>query len=724
MWHGKDTRLAKKCSPHQQNHIKLKTKSKERKMNTKSKLPWWKEEGLIKAGGWHPLNARLRNNANNPENEEELYEWEHSEERVLRLKELGINLVIGQFDRGLGDSDEAEEHEKAKKLVELCHKHGIKHGAYMANTIYFESVMKDYPDCEDWVVHTHDNRFVHYGGEQTFRWVGCFNSPGWRDRTKRHIKKAIEYVKTDLLHFDNLAVWPEPDSCHCKYCQEKFRKFLYEKYPTEKEQKSRFGFPGFENFRAPNFYIRFLNPWDFDRIRNPLMQDWIEFRCQTVTDYIREMSKYAKSLNPGIAIDSNGQSVWGANQAFLHGINQTQQAAHVDIVCEENPDWKEDSEPDAIPKVTHKMRGMNLMRQLGKLVFTSYKNEEELAFNMAFCGCPGISPHWGYAEPRKGELKEAQAGVIPLLNHLKNNKDLYLGATPMAKIAVWRNQRSLAWSSFDTHLSACVMEHILYKRRIPFCIIQDESFKGKNLAKYDLLILPNVEYICDEQIDAINKFVEEGGSVLITENSGVYKENGRARRKSAFSDMFGESFSASARGLEETANFDPNKQFASKQESGASATSICGQGKCAYLGKIAYKHKPRTFKTGHNVHYDTIDSRYWKDPYNVDEILDLIEWLKPDYKPVKIFGQPEARMDWIKFRNGDEGCQILRCGELDSTADLRFAVLSEKDPKNALLYLPENDEPVPLEWTKTGKKFETCLRHVARLAVVKYGALS
>lgn len=691
-------------------------------MPGKTQLPWW-SEGLSIAGGWHPLNARLRNNVNIPKNEEELYEWEHSEERVLRLKELGINLVVGQFDRGFGDSDEAEEHERAGKFAGLCHKHGLKHGAYMANTIYYESVMKDYPDCEDWVVHTHDNRFVHYGGEQTFRWVGCFNSPGWRDRTKRHVKKAIEYIKTDFLHFDNLAVWPEPDSCHCKYCQEKFRKYLKERYPTEKQQKSRFGITGFETFRAPNFYLRFQPPWDFDRYRNPLIQDWIEFRCWTVTDYIREMSEYARSLNSGIAIECNGQSLFGINQALIHGINQTQQAAYVDVVCEENPDWREDDDKGAVPKVTCKMRGMKLMRQLGKSVFTAYHDEESLAFNLSFCGNPGINQSWGYAEPRKGELKDPQRGVMPLLKQFKNNKDLYCQVSPLARIAVWRNQKSLAFINFDTHLSSCVMEHILFSRRIPFTIIQDEFINEEGLKNLDLLILPDVEYVSDEQVKMIEFFVENGGSVLITENSGIFNGEGRKRAVPVFASMFGNNFSDGGGNLSETANFDPNKQFEMNPKSGISSTAVYGKGRCAYLSEIEYKYHPRTFKTGHNIHYDSIDSRYWKDPYNVEEILDMTSWLKPDYEPVKIYGHPEARYDWVKFRDGDEGCLIIRCGELNSEVDMRFSAIGEKAPENAFVYLPEKEAPVKLEWEKNGKYFETCLRNVGRHAVVKYKVL-
>src|SRR5206468_6668480 len=173
--------------------------------------------------------------------------------------------------------DQAEDVERARLLADLCHRHGLRHGSYLANTVYFESMLKQHPECEDWVTKAYDGRMVYYGGEQTWRWVACFNSPGWRARMKRQIDMAIGHVKSDWLHFDNLAVWPEPDSCHCRHCQLAFKEFLGSRYSTADAQRRRFGFAGLESFRAPNWYLRFNKPWDFDRIRNPLMQDWIDF---------------------------------------------------------------------------------------------------------------------------------------------------------------------------------------------------------------------------------------------------------------------------------------------------------------------------------------------------------------------------------------------------------------------------------------------------------------
>ncbi|MCM8769643.1 MAG: beta-galactosidase [Candidatus Omnitrophica bacterium] len=692
---------------------------RERSARPESKLVWWKKHGLLVAGGWHPLTGRIRAGGQ-PENLEEEYDWEYTEEHIRRLKELGITLLVSQFDRGLGDTDQAEDQERAKKQAELCHQYGIRHGCYLANTVYFESVMKDYPDCEDWVTKTYDGRFVHYGGEQSWRWVACFNSPGWRKRMKRQIKKAVTEVKTDLLHFDNLGVWPEPDSCHCHYCQDAFRKFLLKKYPDPASQKKRFGFTGFDTFRAPNFYLRFIQPWDLDRFHNPLMQEWLLFRCWTVTDYIREMSQYARFLNPEIAIDSNGQSIRGVNQALLHGTDHARQAAWVDIVWEENPDYRPDDDPRAIYPVTHKFRGMNLFRHLGKPVITAYRDEESLAFNLTFSGHPGINTRWGYAEPGRKPLSEVQPGVKELLSFYRGHVLLYTTAQTAATIAIWRSRLSLSFVSTWTHLSVCVLEQLLFNQRWPFSIIEDDYLTEEQLRNYRLLILPNCEFVSDEQVKVIIEFVRRGGRLLLTERTGEFNCWGRRRVTFAFQALFEQGGAVSSSKLVETASFDPHTQRRTNFEFGQPLFSTCGQGRAVYLPLIHYVHPPRTFRSRYNVHYDGIDSRYWKEPYNAGEISDAILWLigEPEFR---IFGFPEVRVEYLKWEDGFFGLSLIRCGQIAGPVRIPLAIKSNVCPKDGVFFAPEKAEEETLTWKEVSAGWwETLLPEVSRHALVRW----
>jgi len=691
-------------------------------MTTEASKPWWHTNGLLKAGGWHPYTGRMRRGIQ-PEDAEEQYEWEYTEEHILRLKELGVRLLVGQFDRGLGETDQAPHQDKAKLQAELCHKHGIYHGVYMANTVYFESMLKDHPDCEDWVVHTHDGRLSHYGGLQTFRWVACFNSPGWRQHMKEQVQKAIEYVGTDLLHWDNLGVWPEPDSCHCQHCQAAFRRYLQQRYPTAEEQTRRFGFAAgdFSTFRAPNYYLRFIQPWEVDHYDNPLHQDWIEFRMWTVTDYIRDMMEYARSLKPDIGADSNGQSIFGMNQAFIHGIDQDEQARHVDIICDECPDTRPDDEPGAIYPATVRFRGLKFHRRYGRPIFTAFNGEERLAFNMTFGGHPGINNRWGYAEPGKAPLRPPQPGVWELLEHYRRHENLYLDAVPLGRIAVWRGKKSLAFCSTDTHLSACVIEQLLFNTRIPFHILMDRAIAEEDLSAWRLIVVPNTWYISDEQVERLSAYVRGGGALLLTEQAGQFTAQPRRRTRPAFAHLFAEGLAEARAEQVEAFQFDPNKQFATKVGAGAAAYAVCGAGRVAYLPRIDYVHRPHAFRSGYNKRYDGIDSRYWKEPHNRREILDAIRWLDPSWDDVRVTGGPELRIELVRTAGGTHALHLLRCGELDGPRDLMLSLRTGAAPAGAVLCRPDRAEPIALQWHARGDRQEAALGGVGRHAVVNLG---
>lgn len=656
-------------------------------------FPWWLTDGLVFAGGWHPLAARVRRTIP-AEDIEADYEWEYSEEHVRRLKELGITMLLGQFDRGLGDTDSAEDHERARELASICHAHGIRHGVYLANSIYFESMLKDHPDCESWAVHTYDGLTVHYGGQQTFRWIVCFNSPGWRARMKRIIEKAIKVVGTDLLHFDNLAVWPEPDSCHCPACQEAFRAFLSRRYPDACSQKRRFGFTGFDTFRAPNFYMRFNPPWSVDRVENPLMQEWIAFRQHTVTDYIAEMAAYARSLKPDICIDSNGQSIFGFNQALVHGIDQEAQAGHVDFVHDENPDLRPDDDPEATDPSSASYRSALFYRRLGKPCVSAYRDEAGLAFNLTFRGHPGIHTAWGYAEPGRAPLSEPTLEVKKLLDHFRRHRDLYLRAGSAARVAVWRSRQSLAYVSTDTHLSACVFEHLLFVNCIPFSIIMDGMVEKGNLTEFDLIILPDVELVSQQQVEILTGYVASGGGLLISERTGIYTAEPRKRSNPAFVHLFQKAPDHSEAGIDEAFVMDPNRQFAMRFTTGSSALGYYGKGRVAYLPEIRYRYRARHFKSGYNVHYDGIDSRYWKEPYNRTEILDTIEWLAPSSHALRSAGCPNLRLDLTRLADGRLAIPLLRTGSVTEPRDIALTIPVSMCEKQPLLFVPERETAI------------------------------
>jgi len=90
-----------------------------------------------------------------------------------------------------------------EELGQLLHKHGMKLGVYIGDTIYSETMLRELPEAAQWVLRMENGDAVRYGG-QTFRYRVDFNHPGYVEHIKKVIRVAVEEVKADFIHFDNV----------------------------------------------------------------------------------------------------------------------------------------------------------------------------------------------------------------------------------------------------------------------------------------------------------------------------------------------------------------------------------------------------------------------------------------------------------------------------------------------------------------------------------------
>ena len=81
--------------------------------------------------------------------------------------------------------------------------------------------------------------------------------------------------------------------------------------------------------------------------------------------------------------------------------------------------------------------------------------------------------------------------------------------------------------------------YALIRARIPFDFVHEEDLSAESLAKYSVLILPNVALLSDGQCQQIRDFATSGGSVLATFETSLYDEWGKTRDDFGLSDLFG-----------------------------------------------------------------------------------------------------------------------------------------------------------------------------------------
>ena len=293
--------------------------------------PAWLDQGLVFVGNWEPLVFRLRHGGNLPVNAVEEYQREHSEETVRKLKEAGVNMILTHFYKTGLDSDR-EDIETAKQLAELCRRHGLKIGTYIGGTIFAELLLRDVPQARDWICYDEHGDPVRYGA-QTYRYRPDFSHPGYIEHMKKVIRAAIEEVRTDLIHLDNHALIAPPWTCHSPEVNRRFREFLNRKY-TPEQLKNRLGFSDLRAVTVPTWH-GIAEPDAMSPIHDPLIQEWIDFRCQDFAGYYAELAAYIRRLNPNVVVELNPHGIYGSNRAFLNGIDHARLLPHGSVFWSE-----------------------------------------------------------------------------------------------------------------------------------------------------------------------------------------------------------------------------------------------------------------------------------------------------------------------------------------------------------------------------------------------------
>ncbi|TCL68174.1 alpha-amylase family protein [Rhizobium sp. BK251] len=78
---------------------------------------------------------------------------------------------------------------------------------------------------------------------------------------------------------------------------------------------------------------------------------------------------------------------------------------------------------------------------------------------------------------------------------------------------------------------------MLVESRLPFDFVSDdlvaEAGGSEILARYDAILIPNISCLSDEEASVIDRYVENGGIVVVTGDTGLYDERGAPRDRPA-----------------------------------------------------------------------------------------------------------------------------------------------------------------------------------------------
>jgi len=457
----------------------------------------WVRDGIVASSDMEALTFILRSGGASVDASQE-GNAQRNEETVRKLKQMGVNFAIINFHKGAGLRAESQDIAAARQFTALAHKYGIKVAGYVGATLMYETLFTEEPDARYW---RQQNEFVepiYYTADQTFRYMACRNNPGYRAFIKKVVKIGIQDVKLDAIHFDQMQWWGEPNSCRCSYCRAQFRDFLKERYQDPSRARLRFGFTQFDQVIPPPYGLH-APPVRLPELRNPMMQEWAEFRAWSLARDFNDFAGYVRQLNPNAAVFANPTMNLESNVGFMYGVDPQQLFVPADGIWTEEPNLPEWT-PDG--RLVSQIRSYKAARSMGKSLF----HWENLSRYESYKKAPQVlrlAESLAYDDANLGVVAGGSAGDPPAITRRyvsffrSNIRDL-IHTTEVADAAILRSFSSNQFNPSQSNFHTVLFEQTLIQSKIPFAIIFDRQLQ--DLSKYKVLILADQDALSDEQL--------------------------------------------------------------------------------------------------------------------------------------------------------------------------------------------------------------------------------
>jgi hypothetical protein len=539
------------------------------------------ERALLARVVWpsHEPLAFLRRRGGQTRNCQELYERYHQPENVAALARLlgpgGMYTI--HFYKGMGLKHEAEEMARGYALSREMKRRGMAICVYLGGTMHTETMYKDHPEAREWACVATDGGPVTYMMYQLWRHFACNNNPGYRAFVRHLCDLALDEAGADLIWFDNNILRAEPRSCRCRHCLELFPRRVMAKY-TESQRRERFGYADLEAIQPPA-WSESWPPSRLNEINDPVIQEWIDFRCHTVYDFFGEMEAHIHARKPDCLVALNIKGVHPHNLCFDNGIDHGRWLLRLINSCDAGLSPRVGAKGNQIAE----FRSFKLSHSTGLSIIDGHSDRGNLL---------GIVMNRQIRHPRLGCVPgngHAMYTFGDLGRFLKTQNDHLYGQRPIyADVAVLRSWASTAYNSVNWVHGPFICEQGLWQSRIPFGIVFDRNLD--DLSAHRVVLLANQDALSDAAVAKLKAFVEAGGGLVATDSTGARDDWRRQREVNALTEVFG------------------------LRPGPAPARLAVGNGRVAYLPKL---EAPTEFRTGEALrgsHADTaLPPRNWKD---------------------------------------------------------------------------------------------------------------
>jgi beta-galactosidase len=477
------------------------------------------------------------------------------------MREAGVNLVsLGIFSWSrLEPHPDEYDFAWLDRLMDLLHEHGVSVNLATPTASPPAWLVRDHPDV---LPVTDDGTTLWHGSRRHY----CPHSAAYHERAANIATKLAERYG----HHPALAMWHVDNEyachvteCFCDASTLAFRDWLKQRYSSLDQLNYVWGtafwgqiYSDWEEIHPPRKAPAFVNPTQ--------QLDWARFNSDSWIACFNEQKAILRKLTPDVPVTTNFMG-------FHKPVDYFNFASQEDVVSQDSyPDTYETDWAAKTGMICDLIRSVGarrpwiLMEQAASQVNWRQRNVNKRPGIMRLCslqavarGADGIM-FFQWRQSKAGAEKH-HSGMIPhggtetrvwrevkaLGNELPKLKPI-LASQVKAEVAIlmdWENWWALELDSKPSNdLKLVPQLYSYYKPLFERNITVDFAHPESDLSPYKLVIAPNLYLVNDNTAKNIHRYVEDGGTLLMSFFSGIVDENEHIQLggyPAPFSDMLG-----------------------------------------------------------------------------------------------------------------------------------------------------------------------------------------
>lgn len=396
--------------------------------------------------------------------------------------------------------------------IEAAHSEGL---ALVGRYDMSKATRLGYEAHPDWFVHNAKGEALEYNGT----YQACVNGGWYQDYALEIISESLGKYDVDGVFFNMFGYTNFTYSghyfgtCACDNCRRRFHDMYGKSLPLK------------EDFSDPSY------------------ADYLEFKDRTSLELRAKVYRHIKKTAPKVAMTGHR----GDSDLIRM---ETQRA-----VDRPQPEW---------PYQAGEQARWGQAYGQGKTVSSTSANFIDFAWRFVAETGPyqlvraaqqlasGATLDFYLLGVMDQDDKSAFADTSKLFHWHKANERHYMGLKPASKVALYHSHAIVPGHGAGGYAKRPASGHLaeasfrgayraLVEARIPFDLVVDEIITGKDgdkvLAQYEALVLPNVTCMSDAEAQVIDAWVEAGGVLLATAETGLYDHKGAMRETPALASL-------------------------------------------------------------------------------------------------------------------------------------------------------------------------------------------